>query len=164
MTLQSLVSPVLACAFLLIAGCSTGNNTGGLPSQRPRIEPPLQPPNSIRLIIYRPQTILGMSGRPVIVINGLSMLTVLRESMLDPGSAFVVDAPAEHTQVGWIQSKQTELNSDLIVFAGLRGETRYLRWFLNPTYGYLQQVDESVALEELGQLRYMGYRNLADAK
>lgn len=164
MTLHSLVSSALACAFLFIAGCAPSNHTGALPAQRPRIEPPLQTPDSIRLVIYRPQTIVGMSGRPVIVINGLHMLTTLRESMLDPGSVFVVDAPAQHTQVAWIQSKQAGLNSDPIVYADLRGETRYLRWFLKPTYGYLQQVDERVAFEELAPLRYMGYRKLVDAK
>lgn len=131
MTLRSLLLTLLAFVVLLIAGCATGSNTDDLPAQRARIEPPPQPPNSLRLIIYRPQTLVGMSGRPVVVVNGRNMLTVLKESMLEPGSVFVVDAPAERTQVGWIQSRQNKLNTDPIVFAGLSGETRYLRWTLS---------------------------------
>ena len=35
---------------------------------------------------------------------------------------------------------------------------------LRPTYGYLERVEEGVARNEVGPLRYMGYRNAVDAK
>jgi hypothetical protein len=54
--------------------------------------------------------------------------------MLDPGSAFVVDVPAAHSQVTWIQSRNTEPDVD------------------------------AVAHEELAPLQYMRYRNLVGAK
>lgn len=121
-------------------------------------------PDSLRLIIYRPQTLVGMAGRPQVVINGQTMLTVLNESLLEPGSVFVVDAPAGQTRLSWVQSGKTESNTDPLVFNGLNGAIRYLRWTLKPTYGYLELVDEGKARDEIGPLRYMGYRNLFVAR
>ena len=164
MTLARMSLRMLALVALVVAGCATGNNAADLPVQRPRIEPPPQPPDSLRLVIYRPQTLVGLWGRPVVVVNGRSMITTLKESMLNPGSVFVVDAPAALTQVQWIQSKQAELNPDPIVFTGLAGETRYLRWTLEPTFGYLQHVGEDLARIEMGPLFYTGYRNIVDTK
>jgi hypothetical protein len=117
-------------------------------------------PNSLRLFVYRPQVLVGMAGRPVVVVNGRKMLTALTESMLEPGSVFIVDAPADHTRVDWIQFRNAEASSNPLDFTGLAGATRYLRWTLKPTYGYLEPVSEDVARSEIAPLRYMGYRNL----
>jgi len=101
-----------------------------------------------------------MWGRPFVIVNGQMMVTSLRDSLLDPGSVFVVDAPENHTQVTWLQSRQTVPSTDPLVFQGLPGATRYLRWTLKPTYGYLELVPEDIAREEIIPLHYMGYRNV----
>ncbi len=164
MTLQHLLASMFACSIVLLSGCATTDRNDGRLTQRPRIEAPQQAAGSLRLVIYRPQTIVGMLGRPIVVINGHQMLNAVRESMLDPGSVFIVDAPADHANVDWIQHRRNELSADSIVFKDLRGATRYLRWTLKPTYGYLEQVEEDAARQELGPLRYTGYRNLAKAE
>jgi len=164
MTLKRIFGSMFACVLFVLAGCTTTTDMESRTAQRPRIEPPQQVHNSLRLIIYRPQVLVGMLGRPVVVINDQKMLNFLNESMLEPGSVFVVDVPSEQTKLGWIQSGKTESNVDPIVLQGLGGAQRYFRWTLRPTSGYLQQVDESVAREEIGPLYYKGYRNLVVAK
>jgi hypothetical protein len=105
MTRYRLLAPLCAFAVFLLFGCATSNNNEGRTAQRPRLGPPPQTSNSLRLVIYRPQTLVGMWGRPVVSVNGKMMVTALSESLLDPGSVFVVDAPADHTQVAWLQSR-----------------------------------------------------------
>jgi hypothetical protein len=161
---QRLFILILVCIPLVLAGCVAPADKENRNSQRPRIEPPQQVQNSLRLIIYRPQSIVGMMGRPVIVINGQKMLTVLNDSMLEPGSVFVIDAPSEQTKLTWVQSGKTESTVEPLLLKGLRGAQRYFRWTLRPTYGYLEQVDESVAREEIGPLIYMGYKNVVEVK
>lgn len=155
---------LLMCGALALAGCATG--VGGHPDKRPRLEPPAQPPESIRLIIYRPQTLVGMAGRPVVLVNGRRMGiqgSPVNENFLQPGSVFVVDAPAALTRVAWIQSGQSRPGEEVITYRALPGEKRYLRWTLQPTYGYLQEVGEAVAGQEVGPLRYSGYIDLTSS-
>ena len=159
MTRHRLLTPLCAFAMLLLLGCAA-NNKEGRTAQRPRLGPPAQASNSLRLVIYRPQALVGMWGRPFVIVNGQMMVTSLRDSLLDPGSVFVVDAPENHTQVTWLQSRQTVPSTDPLVFQGLPGATRYLRWTLKPTYGYLELVPEDIAREEIIPLHYMGYRNV----
>lgn len=151
---------VCVSALSLLMGCAAINNDEVRMAQRPRFELPPQASDSIRLIIYRPQVLVGMWGRPVVLINGRKMLGVLSESLLDPGSVFVVDAPAGSTQVTWLQARQTVPSAEPIVFKEQKGATRFLRWTLKPTYGYLELVTEEVARGEIGPLRYMGYRKV----
>jgi hypothetical protein len=156
---------LLVSGALLLAGCSTTAEVR--PAERARLEPPQQPAESIRLVVYRPQTLVGMAGRPVVVVNDRRMGiegSPVNENFLQPGSVFVVDAPAALTQVRWLQSKQARPSDDVITYKDLPGATRYLRWTLKPTYGYLQEVGESVALEEIGPLRYSGYLNLSSPR
>lgn len=147
-------------AAISLAGCAHTRTHTAASAKRLRVEPPPQPANSLRLIIYRPQQLVGVWGQPVIVVNGRKMLTALSDSMLDPGSVFVVDAPAEHTLVEWIQSRKSKPSTQSLVINGLQQSTRYLRWTLKPTFGYLEPVTAAVARVEIGPLHYMGYRNV----
>lgn len=155
-----LASLSIGVAFLL-AGCATPS--GSHPSGRARLAPPPQPADSIRLFIYRPQTLVGMMGRPVVFVNGRQMGipgSAVNENLLQPGVVFVVDAPAALTRVSWLQSGKASPGKVEIVYRGLPGTRRHLRWTLEPTYGYLQEVDEAVAAKEIDALRYNGYLNL----
>lgn len=154
------ITALLLSGALLLAGCAS--TADGRPAQRARLEPPPQPAESIRLFIYRPQMLVGMLGKPVILVNGQRMGiqgSPVNDNFLEPGSVFVVDAPASVTRVGWIQSRQTQPSADVITYTDMPGARRYLRWTLKPTHGYLQEVAEAVAVEEIGPLRYNGYIN-----
>lgn len=134
------------------------------PAGRPRFEPPPQPADSIRLFIYRPQTLVGMAGKPFIVVNGRRMGIAgspVSENFLQPGSVFVVDAPAARAEVRWIQSGRSEPSPEAIVYAGQAGARRYLRWTLKATSGFLHEVEEAPAVQEIVPLMYSGYLNLA---
>ncbi|MEW5787553.1 MAG: hypothetical protein AB1899_06845 [Pseudomonadota bacterium] len=146
---------------LLLSGCSTSVPV------RPRIELPAQPGSSIRLVIYRPQTLVGMWGKPTILVNGQPMGirgSPTNANFLAPGSVFVVDAPASLARVGWIQTGKTEPDAQEIVFRDLPGATRHLRWTLKPTYGYLQEVEAGSARDEIGPLRFTGYMDLVNPR
>jgi hypothetical protein len=159
MHLCKLFAAPMVPVALLLAGCATTSDFG----QRARLEPPQQPMESIRLIIYRPQTLVGMLGKPVVFVNGQQMGikgSPVNENLLEPGSVFVVDAPATLTHVSWLQSSKAQSRGEAITYQGLQGVKRYLRWTLKPTYGYLQEVDEVIAAEEIPPLRYTGYLDL----
>jgi hypothetical protein len=153
------------CVAFVLAGCAT--TAGHAPSQRARLAPPQQPADSIRLFIYRPQTLVGMMGKPAVLVNGRQMGIAgspVNENLLQPGSVFVVDAPATLARVTWRQSGKAEPDGDEIVYQGLPGTQRYLRWTLKPTLGYLQEVDEAVAAKEIAPLYYNGYVNLTSGQ
>ncbi|MBL8381988.1 MAG: hypothetical protein JNM90_02860 [Burkholderiales bacterium] len=146
-----------------LAGCASGPEVR--PAGRPRFEPPPQPADSIRLFVYRPQTLVGMAGRPFILVNGRRMGIAgspvsENQNFLQPGSVFVVDAPAARAEVRWIQSGRNEPSPEAIVYAGQAGARRYLRWTLKATSGFLQEVDEAPAVQEIVPLMYSGYLNL----
>lgn len=155
---------LLACASISLAGCSTTTEVQSVQNGREALFPfPQQPAESIRLIIYRPQVLVGMWGKPVVFVNGQRMGNLgspVTENHLQPGTVFVVDAPASLTRVGWSQSGQGEATDKAITYTGLAGARRYLRWTLKPTYGYLQEIDEASALEEIAVLRFSAYVNL----
>jgi len=152
---------VLVASGALFAGCSTAPE---VQSPRPaRLDLPSQAVDAIRLVIYRPQTLVGMWGKPIVLVNDRPMGvqgSPVNENFLQPGSVFVVDAPASLTRVRWLQSRQAQPGDDVITFQGLPGATRYLRWTLKPTSGFLHQVDERTAVEEIVALRYTGYVSL----
>ena len=103
-----------------------------------------------------------MWGKPVILVNDQRMGnpgSPVADNYLQPGTVFVVDAPAAQTRVGWLQSGKDEASDQSINYTGLAGAKRYLRWTLKPTYGYLQEVDEASAIEEITPLRFSGYVN-----
>jgi hypothetical protein len=162
--MRYLLAFALAFSFSLLLGCSTTTTSGTESSQAPRFALPQQPKESIRLIIYRPQTLVGMAGRPVVLVNEKRMVTALKHSMLDPGSVFIVDAPAVFTRVTWVQSKMSEPNQEPLVLTESKGLVRYLRWTLKPTYGYLEEVSLEVGIQETRPLRYMGYRNIVKSE
>lgn len=155
-----------AFAWLLLGGCAT--TPASQPAQnvsRAAVFPfPQQPSGSIRLIIYRPQVLVGMWGRPMVFVNGQRMGNAgspVSDNHLQPGTVFVVDAPAALTRVGWSQSaQQAEAIDQAISYSGLPGATRYLRWTLAATSGSLKEVDEASAIKEIGPLRFSAYVNL----
>ena len=155
---------MLAVAATLLNGCSTTAEVQPAGSKRAALFPfPQQAAESIRLVIYRPQVLVGMSGKPVIFVNGQRMGnpgSPVTENHLQPGTVFVVDAPASLVRVSWSQSAQREPSDKAISYTGLSGAKRYLRWTLMPTYGYLQEIDEAKAIEEIGSLRFSAYVNL----
>jgi hypothetical protein len=155
---------MLAVAAILLTGCSTTGEVQPAVAQRKALFPfPQQAAESIRLIIYRPQVLVGMSGKPVIFVNGQRMGnpgSPVTENHLQPGTVFVVDAPASLVSVSWSQSAQREPIDKPISYTGLSGAKRYLRWTRMPTYGYLQEIDEAKAIEEIGPLRFSAYVNL----
>lgn len=157
-------SVVLVLAMVSVAGwlgaCATGTESPSQPRRMPRFELPQQPEGSVRLYIFRPQGIVGMWGRPVILINGQKLVSTLTESLLDPNSVVVADVPADRIRVTWMQSSKSTENTDPLVLAGPAGSSLYLRWTLKPTSGHLQQVSESEARSELSPLFFKGYRNL----
>lgn len=156
----NLLTVLLLSGACLLAGCASTADCS--PAQSGRLEPPQQPAHSLRLFIYRPQTLVGMLGRPVVLVNDQRMGiqgSPVNDNFLEPGSVFVVDAPASLTRVGWIQSRQTQPDADVITYQNLPGARRYLRWTLKPTHGYLREVAEAEAVEEIGPLRYNGYIN-----
>jgi hypothetical protein len=142
---------------LLVAGCSTAAMVRPDQGSQSVLFPfPPQAADSIRLIIYRPQVLMGMWGKPAIIVNGRRMGiagSTVSENFLQPGTAFVVDAPASLARVQWIQSGKTEPSEEAITYTGLAGAKRYLRWTLKPTYGHLAEVDEASALEEIRTIR-----------
>jgi hypothetical protein len=154
---------LLTCVSLSLAGCATTAEVRPVRDAREALFPfPQQPAESIRLVIYRPQVLVGMWGKPVILVNGQRMGnpgSPMSDNHLQPGTVFVVDAPAALTRVGWSQPGRDEATDQAIAYSGLAGATRYLRWTLKPTYGYLQEVDEARALEEIASLRFSAYVN-----
>ncbi len=163
MNVYMLTATLFVGVTCLLAGCSTTSDL----RQRARLEAPQQPAESIRLFIYRPQTLVGMHGKPVVMVNGQQMGiqgSPVNENFLQPGSVSVVDAPANLTRVEWRQSSKAQPGGEAMTYQGLAGETRYLRWSLKPTYGYLQEMDEAVAAEEIHPLRYNGYLDLTKSR
>lgn len=159
-----LLTLLLASATISLTGCSTTVDVQPVRNGREALFPfPQQPAESIRLIIYRPQVLVGMWGKPVVIVNGQRMGNLgspVTENHLQPGTVFVVDAPASLTRVWWSQSGQGEATDKAISYTGLAGAKRYLRWTLKPTYGYLQEVDETSALDEIAPLRFSAHVNL----
>jgi hypothetical protein len=155
---------LLASVSISLTGCSTTAEVQTTRNGREALFPfPQQPAESIRLIIYRPQVLVGMWGKPVIIVNGERMGnpgSPATENHLQPGSVFVVDAPASLTRVWWSQPSQGEAGDKAISYVGLTGAKRYLRWTMKPTYGYLQEVDETSAAAEIAPLRFSAYVNL----
>jgi hypothetical protein len=154
---------LLTCVSLSLAGCATTTEVRPVRDAREALFPfPQQPAEDIRLVIYRPQVLVGMWGKPVILVNGQRMGnpgSPVSDNHLQPGTVFVVDAPASLTRVGWSQPGRDEATDQAISYTGLAGATRYLRWTLKPTYGYLQEVDEAGALEEIASLHFSAYVN-----
>lgn len=155
---------ILVLVSIVLNGCSTTAEVQTAHGARQALFPfPQQPVESIRLVIYRPQVLVGMWGKPVIIVNGQRMGnpgSPVTENHLQPGTVFVVDAPASLARVWWSQSGQGEATDKAISYTGLAGAKRYLRWTLMPTYGYLQEIDEARAIEEIGSLRFSAYVNL----
>lgn len=58
LNLRTLLATLFASGAVALAGCSTTADIH--PAQRARLEAPQQPTDSIRLFIYRPQTLVGM--------------------------------------------------------------------------------------------------------
>lgn len=142
-----------------LGACATGPELSPHPRRMPRLELPPQPEGSVRVHIYRPQGLVGMWGRPVILVNGQTLKSTLSDSLLEPNSVVVADVPATKARVTWMQSAQAKENTDPIVLAAPPGSSVYLRWTLEPTFGYLQPVSESQAASEMGPLFFKGYRN-----
>lgn len=160
---ERLLTHLLLATSFILAGCATPPENHPAQSRRGALFPfPQQPAESVRLIIYRPQVLVGMWGKPVILVNDQRMGnpgSPVADNYLQPGTVFVVDAPAAQTRVGWLQSGKDEASDQSINYTGLAGAKRYLRWTLKPTYGYLQEVDEASAIEEITPLRFSGYVN-----
>lgn len=160
----NLLKLLLAAVSISLTGCSSTAEVQSTQNERQALFPfPQQPAESIRLIIYRPQVLVGMWGKPVIIVNGQRMGnpgSPVTENHLQPGSVFVVDAPASLTRIWWSQPSQGEANDKAISYIGLAGARRYLRWTMKPTYGYLQEVDEASAVEDIAPLRFSAYVNL----
>jgi len=158
------ITLVLALAGILLNGCATNGESQSVRGSREALFPfPQQPAESIRLVIYRPQVLVGMLGRPVVIVNGQRIGnpgSPVTENPLLPGTVFVVDAPASLARVWWWQSGQGEAADKAISYAGPAGARRYLRWTLSATYGYLQEVEEVPAIEEIASLRFSAYVNL----
>lgn len=155
-------------AGIVLAGCATTAAPQPGAAGREALFPfPPQPPQSLRLIIYRPQVLVGMWGKPVIIVNGQRMGnpgSPVTDNPLLPGTVFVVDAPAARSRVWWWQSGQGEALDKAIAYAGLAGARRYLRWTLAPTYGHLVEVDEARAVEEIAPLRFSAYIDLVSGR
>lgn len=124
---------------------------------------PPQPPESVRLIIYRPQGIVGMFGKAIVIVNGKWMgnpADPIRQNMLLPASVFVVDVPTDVVRVWWVQAGRGEEVDKALELSSAKARTWYLRWSMKPEYGYLDPVDEERAKAELTSLRFSGYVNL----
>lgn len=155
---------LLAVSAISVTGCSTTVEAPPVRNGAEGLFPfPQQPADSVRLVIYRPQVLVGMWAKPVIVVNGQRIpkpRSPAMEDYLPPGAVIVVDAPAALTRVEWSQPGRGAPTDEAITYTGLANATRYLRWTLKPTYGYLQEADEASAIEEVRRLRFGGYVNL----
>lgn len=163
------VIALVALSVSVLAGCSTTTVVRGVQQSRmtPFAEAKAdlrpQPPDAIRLYIYRPQALVGMWGNAIVLVDGKPMGNPANptvENLLLPGAVFVVDNPARITRVGWVQpgrGEETELVLDL---DPTKSRVWYLRWDLKPTYGYLRRVDEAQALAEIASLGLSGYVSL----
>ena len=167
--------PVLIAHLLALSCLAVLSGCTNVPliraTQLERLEPYSQakatlPPlgeSAIRLYIYRPQTVVGMMGNPIVVVDGQRMGNPSNptiENLLLPGTVFVVDTPAKPTRVWWEQGGQGDESSKAIALTPEAARTWYLRWDLAPTHGYLQPVPEPQALAQLDSLRLSGYVNL----
>jgi hypothetical protein len=124
---------------------------------------PAQAENTMRLYIYRPQSMVGMWGSAIVIVNGAWLgdrNNPVIENKLIPGAVFVVDVPAAPARVWSYQSGRGEDLDSALELSPAQSRTWFLRWTLKPTYGYLRAVDEREALAELESLRFSGYVTL----
>ena len=128
---------------------------------------PAQTENTIRLYIYRPQSIVGMWGSAIVIVNGTWLgdrKNPVIDNKLIPGAVFVVDIPAAPARVWSYQSGRGEDVETALQLSPAESRTWFLRWTLKPTYGYLRTVEEREALAELESLRFSGYVTLEGAQ
>ena len=108
-----------------------------------------------RLFIYRPHVFVGLGGNAIVIINGHwigDRDDPIKDNKLIPGTVFVVDVPSDQVKVWWYQNGKEDFDKAFTV-SSTTSQTHYLRWSLKPTYGYLDQVDQVKALEEISQLQ-----------
>jgi hypothetical protein len=158
-----------ALPFSVLAGCSTTTVVRGVQQSRmtPFAEAQAglrpQPADAMRLYIYRPQTVVGMWGNAIVLVDGKHMGNPANptvENLLLPGAVFVVDTPVKVTRVGWVQSGRGEETELVLDLDPAQSRVWYLRWDLRPTYGYLRRVDDAQAQSEIAPLGLSGYVNL----
>lgn len=159
---------VLLIPLALIA-CSTTTVVRGVQQSRmtpyaeARADLRPQPADSMRLYIYRPQSIVGMWGNAIVIVDGMRMGNPANptvENLLLPGAVFVVDTPAKPTRVWWDQSGRGEETQLVFELDPAASRVWFLRWDLKPTFGYLRTVDELQARGEIEPLGFSGYVNL----
>ena len=159
---------VLSIALALSA-CSTTSVVRGVQQSRmtpyaeARADLRPQPADSMRLYVYRPQSVVGMWGNAIVIVDGMRMgnpADPTVENLLLPGAVFVVDTPAKPTRIWWVQSGRGEESELAFELDPSRARIWFLRWDLKPTYGYLRTVDESLARGEIEPLGFSGYVNL----
>lgn len=123
---------------------------------------PPPPTGTMRLVIYRPQALVGMLGSAIVVVDGHRMgdpANPVVDNRLQPGAVFVVDVPAKPTRVWWLQSGRVD-EDKAIELAPSSASRHYLRWTLAATHGHLSVVPEAQALPDLDGLRFSGYVRL----
>lgn len=105
-----------------------------------------------------------MHGSAVVIIDGKWMGNAAQPSdntnLLLPGAVFVVDSPADVTHVWWSQGGRGEEKDKALSLRSAESRTWYLRWGMNPTYGYLEITAEDKAVDEIESLHFSGYVKL----
>ncbi len=144
----------------LFASCAVAPPSASMGPGNRYLDPPEQLKETVRLVIYRPNRFIGAAGRPVVYVDGQPMLNFLKESALEPGTALVVDLPLHASRIQWAAKLNQPIAAESITVEPSGGAKQFLRWTLKPTHGYLEKVDESVALSETSGLLFVGYRNL----
>lgn len=126
---------------------------------------PAQMKGSIRLYVYRPQVLLGRLGHAIILVNGVALAdrtSSVTENLLQPEAVFVVDVSGQEARITWDQDGRPEGTDKPIEISARQFPVVYLRWRMKPTYGYLEQVSEQQAKEEITSLGFSGYVKLPD--
>lgn len=160
---------VVLAALIAATGCGSPTlvrleqqaELPGYREARPTI--PAQAEDTMRLYIYRPQSMVGMWGSAIVIVNGTWLgdrENPLIDNKLIPGAVFVVDVPAAPARVWSYQSGRGEDLETALQLSPAQSPTWFLRWTLKPTYGYLRTVDEREAAAELESLRFSGYMKL----
>ena len=160
---------VMLAALIAVTGCGSPTlvrleqqaELPGYREARPTI--PVQAEDAMRLYIFRPQSMVGMWGSAVVIVNGAWLgdrENPLIDNKLIPGAVFIVDVPAAPARVWSYQSGRGEDRETALQLVPAQSRTWFLRWTLKPTYGYLTTVDEREASAELESLRFSGYVKL----
>ncbi len=136
-----LIGALLLAIGTVLAGCAGG--VGPQPQVAAAVQPPPQPRDAGRIVIYRLPDVVGSWNQPGVLLNGR------RVGVAAPGGYFVVDVPPGNYQV------KTETEHQRIAqFSIGFGDVRYVR--LNNEFKGIIQVWPQAVGDREGRIDLVG--------